>query len=204
MPNDNSQNTEDPKPDTQSAFGTPTPQFSPSTPPFNSPKPRVSKKALIAILGVVGIVVLVAIAFTTAYLLSRISEPDSDQESNNGSLTLQLTELYKGSSSDIDQDVTLGDPTVQDSGTIGYKNAQALILGTEAENNEFAYFYQTSDETWHFFATATNQDLIECGIYNTEDLINAYVGFTCQDTEGPSYVQLEQPEFEVVPGSIGE
>lgn len=144
---------------------------------------------------------VLAIALTTAFILSRVADTDNSQPNEELTLTQRLAELYK-SSGDVDQGITLDTATVQASGTPSYNNAHARIIGIDDDKN-FAHFYQTPDETWHFFIATPDQDKLKCDVYNTDDLVNAFVGFTCQGAKGKAFVQKDQPEFEVVPGSSG-
>ncbi len=206
MPDENNQGQEEPKTNIQPVINEPETQFSAySTPPSTFKPPKKSKKVLFTVLGAALIVILIATG-TVAYLLLNKSTPESssDQEPGDDALTLQLTEIYKNSSSDAGQDAKLHALVVQESGTVGYKNAHARTSGIDSSDSRFAHFYQTPDETWRFFILASDQDQVSCDRYNTEDLVKAFVGFTCQDAGGSSFVQTEQPEFEIVPDSIGE
>ena len=136
-----------------------------------------------------------AIACVTAYVLSRVSEPVSDQVVKEVPLSQKLLELYQNSSSGGDQNGLLNEATVQKSGVVGYNNARAKVVGGEADDGSFAHFYQTTDGNWYFFTVSKDQDKIACSDYDTDDLINAFIGFTCWDTaiESSSFVAHPQP-----------
>ncbi len=174
-----------------------------------------SKKLLY---GVLGLLVVVVIAAGTAFTLSKLvgSNTDSDTTATSNTanddaalaltlaLTKQLTDVYKQSSADASQDVVLGAPNVQESATEGYKNARADIVAPESSEPLMAIFYQTPDSTWHFFTATKDQDALGCAEYNTEDLVNAFIGFTCIDETGEaSYVERPPETFEVIPDSYG-
>lgn len=174
--------------------------------------PLLGKKILY---GFAGLLLVVVVASATALLLNNIIGQDGNQETNTTthnstnntdqtSLTTRLATLYKNGS-DAAGDVALDTPFVAESATEGYKTAKAVIKGGEPNQQLSAIFYQTPDATWHFFTATQDQDAIKCDAYNTDDLKKAFVSFTCTTPSGAvSFVELPNPTFEIVPGSMSE
>lgn len=65
----------------------------------------------------------------------------------------------------------------------GYAHAETLV--TPTSGNPFtALFYQTPDEQWHFFKSASTT--LACADFNTPDLKKAYLNQTCTIPDGPN------------------
>lgn len=79
----------------------------------------------------------------------------------------------------------LGLPTIKASQTDGYRLAEATLSHDAAlVGGSMGLFYQTPDESWHYFGGT--QGVLGCERFNTEDLIKAYYGEPCysdQDQE---------------------
>ena len=169
----------------------------------------LGKKILI---GVAGLVLVVAISIGTAFALSYVfgskTETTSDDtepqtQTEISPIRNQLGTLYAQSSPER-SGVAIEEPFVTESAIDGYKTAKAIVADGEPNQRLAALFYQKPDESWHFFAAAIDPDMILCADFNSDDLTNAFVGFTCVDEMGvSSFVQTPEPTFEVIPGSSG-
>ncbi len=128
----------------------------------------------------------------------------SDFSSNKSSL-MPFIEVYAASEDRLSQDVIISDPDIQASGTEGYNTASLDIYSVKSGDVSMAKFYQTTDKKWHLFTITADQDKVSCSSYSSEELINAYVGYTCwdSDNEESSFVARENPTFEVVPDAKG-
>ncbi len=88
-----------------------------------------------------------------------------------------------------DQDIAY--PRISDSRTRGYKTAEAGLYGEGQPTGAMGLFYQTPDQTWHYFMGT--QQIVSCSKYDTPDLKKAYLGEQCfesANTVSPSTVQL--------------
>lgn len=169
-------------------------------------QPHTSRKKTIIFI-ILGFLLVVGVAVGTAYTLSQLTEPASETnqpETPEEALVRELTTAYEVGGGDKGAEVTFETPDVQPGGTEGYKNAKARIADGEPNDRLTAYFYQAPEGSWKFFAETKDQDTLECALYTTDELINAYIGFTCQENNEPSFVQRPEPVFEVFPDSIGE
>lgn len=152
-------------------------------------------------MAILGLVLVVAIAAATVFILSQVSEPEEAPKTTEQTLADSLSDAYRAGGGNGN---FFGEPVVQSSATDGYKNAHVKIDdGSEPNERPTAFFYQAPDGSWQFLTTAKNQDSLSCDLYNTEVLVNAYLGFTCKDGSKSSFVERENPKFEVLPGSSG-
>lgn len=126
---------------------------------------------------------------------------DKSSFDKNVATTRPFSEVYP---TDGD-DVLFGAHDAQDSGTEGYKSGKVVVSNLIGGNVLVAEFYQTPDESWHFFATPEEQGKIACDKYNTDDLKRAFLGFTCWDASSSvsSFVQEDGLVFEIIPGAQG-
>ena len=93
-----------------------------------------------------------------------------------------MTAFGTGGSVSTQQITAIGAPTIVASSTKGYQTAELPLMGyaddgMPASNGFMALFYQTPDQTWHFFKTA--QSIVPCSEYNSVDLKKAYSGGRC-------------------------
>jgi len=107
-----------------------------------------------------------------------------------------------------DKDLLFSNLIVQTSGTEGYENAHLNVSDLDISIISKGLFYRKKDSNWSYFSVTSDQDKISCSDYDNDDIINAYVGFTCQDTDKnkSSYVQRAIPEVinnDLEPGSFG-
>lgn len=70
---------------------------------------------------------------------------------------------------------TVLNPVFKNSKIAGYRTAE-VSMGNDM-SGFMALFYQTPDQSWHFF-TGT-QSVMSCSKYNTQDLKKAYAGDPC-------------------------
>lgn len=165
-----------------------------------------SKKRIIYV--VLGALLVIIVASATAYILSQVSESSSDKTpTSEVPLSQKLTELYMNSDGAV-QNASLNKAVVQKSAIDGYNNAYAKISGSGFDSSSVAYFYQTTDSSWHFFTVSKDKNKIACSEYNSDDLINAFIGFTCWDTANNISSFVEHPqtitnEADQGPGEIG-
>jgi type II secretory pathway pseudopilin PulG len=202
MLNDSNDNQQPQNPSVQTPPVVQDVSYSPEVTPFQDKiKRKNSKKPLFIAFSLLFIIIVAA---GTAYVIFQMKKPtvSTSQVKADNSLAHQLSEAY--SNSNGNKTIELDNPVSQTSGTKGYMNASASIKSDNISDNKKALFYQTPDSTWHFFTTTQNQDTLGCDIYNSADLINAYVGFTCLDTKTnkSSFVEQAQPKFDIVPDSI--
>jgi|GEM_PF-2170080 hypothetical protein len=181
------------------------PDVNSNTSSYKPPKVRSKKSIFITI----GILIVLVIAAATAYLLNanlgtRGDAPSNQSETTQVTLKSQLEEAYKNSEKNTGEILFLTEPIVNDSANEGYKNARVGVANFE-EKMTNSHFYQTPDETWHFFVITDNQGAIDCAEYNSEDLVNAFMGFTCWDNsqDASSFVEKDDPVFEIEPGAQG-
>ena len=131
---------------------------------------------------------------------------DQADFSNNKTAVKPFADAYSVNKDNNKKDILLVKPDIQNSVTKDYKTARLTEyrLGYFGDNSS-AVFYQTPDGKWNFFTSAKEQDKINCDDYDSTDIVNAYLGFTCWDSSKSSsaFVQKDDPTFEIVPGSAG-
>lgn len=137
---------------------------------------------------------------TPEYILT-VSCAQKDAFQKNSAAIGPLTSVYKS-----DTDALFGEVDVQNSATENYKTARVDITELGSDSISLGEFYQTPDSSWYLFVVTQEPNAIDCEDYNTEDLKNAYAGFSCFDTatNTTSFVSKDAPTFEVVPGSAAE
>lgn len=169
----------------------------PSMSSMSKNQKKFPKKLLYIIISILAVVIVAA---GTAFVLLNLPKPSTAENVDN-STQGQLTRLLQSSNSDK-KSASIESLEITSSGTADYKNAKAKLVSDRAE---YALFYQTPDSTWHYFTVTENQDMLSCSDYNSDDLLNSYVGFTCQNTttNKSSYVEKPNPTFEVIPGALG-
>lgn len=143
----------------------------------------------------------------TKHYSLQVDCSDKADFSKNSEAVKPFAEAYASNKENGDKDILFAKPDIQNSVTENYKNARLSVFGLDnLGNSSTAEFYQTPDGNWHFFTASEKQGKINCSDYDTDELKNAYLGFSCWNalTKKSSFVQKPNPTFEIVPGASGE
>lgn len=151
---------------------------------------RKSRKVLVIVISIAAVliiavgVVLALKFFHGSANVDKTSNSDLDQTATASALESQLKAAYEVGVESSGEVTFISDPVVQDSPMKGYKIARVYVPDTNGVSTMTALFYQASDQRWVFFKVAASQNVILCSDYDSDDLISAFTGFTCQDEAG--------------------